>query len=114
MVIKLSRVKGNQYSRTESIRLNTLLDYASGHDAGEVFAKALSLGISYSTARRYMKKLREHIAKKKSISRPSSIEIVQKEITNPYDKTEVIIGSGSDILLKPISSSKDDNTISID
>lgn len=111
MVNKL-KVKNHLYSRIRSQRLNSLLIFASGHTYTQTYAKALQIGVSPRTARSYMRTLTNHLSKRKPI--PIPIEQLERYKKNPYDSREVIIGAGSDILDKPVFSSKDDNTITID
>jgi len=72
MVVKLSRVKskvkGNQYSRIRSYRMNFLLNYTSGHTWSEIYQKALGFGVTERTANSYINQLKIYLVKHKLIS----------------------------------------------
>jgi len=55
------------------MRMNNLLIYASGHTYTETFEKALTFGVSSTTAKRYMDELVSFLAKHKPIT--NSVEI---------------------------------------
>ena len=97
-MVRSSKVRNNNYSRIRADRLNRLLIFATGHTYTEVYHKALKMGVTTRTAKGYMKTLTIHLAKRKPIPMLNPSQPVTRRILNPYDKTEEIIGSGSDII----------------
>ena len=82
--------------RNRSLRIQTLVKLAmAGQNYKQLIEKAMSWGISGSTARDYMKSV-SAICK----SRGQVVDYVEdyRGKENPYDPDEVIIGRGSDIL----------------
>ncbi len=99
MVVKLSKVRNNQYSNIRSQRLNTLLLYADGHTHSETYQRALRMGVSKRTAKSYLKTLVIHIGKGKPKPFENSLLEPKRSKHNPFDNSEEIIGAGSDLLL---------------
>ena len=83
-------------ARTRSNRIQTLVKMAlRGHNYSNIFNKAMSWGISDSTARSYMKNVSAILLQ----SHKTSILRQDKSVRiNPYDPEETIIGSGSEII----------------
>jgi len=98
-MVKLSKVRNNIYSRIKSDRLNRLLIYATGHTYTEVYHKALQMGVTTRTAKGYMITLTKHISKRKLKPFEIPILLPKRRKMNPYERTEEVIGTGSDILL---------------
>ena len=82
-----------------SNRLNTLLIYASGHTYSETYQRALRMGVSKRTAKSYLKTLVIHIGKGKPKPFENPLLEPKRSKHNPFDKSEEIIGSGSDLIL---------------
>jgi len=83
-------------TRTRSNRIQTLVKMAlKGDHYSDIFNKAMSWGISDSTARSYMKNVSAILLQshKTSILRQDKPARI-----NPFDPSEEIIGSGSEII----------------